>query len=301
MPANASPLPDFDALWNYDDPAATEATFQEVLAGVADAAGIDYLAELHSQIGRTFGLRRDFAAAHAWIDKADGLCNQGQAMGATMCHPRVRVLLERGRTYNSGGEPATAVPLFMEAMNLAQAAGLERLAIDAVHMLGIAVPGEGGLDWNRKAIRMAEAATDPSARRWLGSLYHNTAWSLHELERYDEALDLFQKGLAFREAQGQAGQIGIMRWCVARCLRSLGRYDEALGAQEALAAEFAADGDDDGYVHEELGELFLLLDRPADATPQFAKAYTLLSQDPSFPPAESARLARLKALGERRG
>ena len=83
---------------------------------------------------------------------------------------------------------------------------------------------------------------------------------------------------------------------MARCCRSLGRVDEALAAQQALAAEHAAAGSEDGYVEEELGECLLRLGRPAEARPHFWQAHKLLSQDAWLVEAEPERLARIKQL-----
>lgn len=297
MPSAAAP-PDFEALWDYGNPAATESRFLEALAQAEATASLDYLAQLETQIARTQGLRADFDTAASWLDRAEARCADAEARGEDVRTARVRLLLERGRCLNSSGRPADSVPLFEQALAQAEAAGLENLAVDAAHMLGIAVPGADGLDWNLGAIARAEAATDPQARRWLGSLYNNTGWSLHDLGRFDEALDLFEKSLDFRLAQAAAKPIRIAQWCVARCLRSLGRNDEALARQLALRDDFAATGEDDGFVHEELGELYLLAGRPDEARPEFAAAFRLLGQDPLFARNEAARLERLQALGQ---
>jgi tetratricopeptide (TPR) repeat protein len=297
MPAEADRI-DFDALWDYGNPAATESRFLEVLAQVEATASADYLAQLETQIARTHGLRAEFDSAAKWLDRADFRCGAAEARGEDVRTARVRWLLERGRCLNSSGRPADSVPLFEQALTDAEAAGLENLAVDAAHMLGIAVPGAGGLDWNLRAIAMAEAAAEPRARRWLGSLYNNTGWSLHDLGRFDEALALFEKSLDFRLAQGVVKPSRIARWCVARCLRSLSRNDEALTRQLALRDDYAATGEDSGYVHEELGELYLLAGRSDEARAEFAVAARLLCQDPLFARNEAARLERLRTLGQ---
>ena len=62
---------------------------------------------------------------------------------------------------------------FIKSLELGQEGGHEFLAVDAAHMMGI-VGGGAALEWNEKAIEMAEAATDPKARNWLGSLLSTT-------------------------------------------------------------------------------------------------------------------------------
>jgi tetratricopeptide (TPR) repeat protein len=133
-------------------------------------------------------------------------------------------------------------------------------------------------------------------------LLNNIGWTLHDAGRFDEALDQFERGLAFRRAQpaspGNDNATRIAKWAVARAKRSLGRIDEALAEQEALLAEHAVAGSNDAYVHEELGELLLLLNRADEARPHFAKAHELLSKDEWFAKNEGERLERMRRMGE---
>jgi tetratricopeptide (TPR) repeat protein len=86
---------------------------------------------------------------------------------------------------------------------------------------------------------------------------------------------------------------------VARCLRSLGRIDEALAIQRALLTEFEAEGSADGYVFEELGECLLALRRRDEARPFFARAHEELSKHAERDGLAAERLERLRALGTR--
>ncbi|HEY7943423.1 MAG TPA: hypothetical protein VIH15_02835, partial [Casimicrobiaceae bacterium] len=88
-------------------------------------------------------------------------------------------------------------------------------------------------------------------------------------------------------------------WAIARALRSLGRYDEALTIQRALLAEHEKDGSTDGHVFEELGELELARNHADAARPWFAQAARTLGQDAWFAASEPARLERLRELGGR--
>lgn len=285
----ASDIEHFDRLWNYGDPAGTEQKFRALLTDAEDRP--ELRAQLLTQIARCQGLQRDFDAAHATLDAVEA------GLGAEPSVAALRLRLERGRTFNSSGFADRAVPLFESALRMAENLGEEFHAIDAAHMLGIAETGEAGLEWNLRAIAMAEAAADPRARGWLGSLLNNTGWTYHDRGEFETALDHFERALAFRREQGREPGIRIARWCVARCLRSLERYDEALATQRALAAELAAAGESDGYVDEELGELLLVTGRAEAATPHFARAYELLSQDAWLVAQEPERLGRLRELG----
>lgn len=282
--------PDFNALWNYSDPAGTEAVFRARLADEPPAT-LDERLQLETQIARTLGLQRDFDGAHALLDTIE------PQLDDTTPVARVRYLLERGRALRSGGDAPASIPLFVEAWDLARDAGYDGYAVDAAHMVGIAETGEASLEWNLTAIEYAEQSEQDEGQRWLGSLYNNTGWSLHDLERYDEALDLFERALVFREGTGNTTTIRIAKWCVGRVLRSLERYDEALAIQQALHDEYAADGEPSGYVFEELGELHLVMGDGDAAAPFFAEAYGVLSQDPWLMSNEADRIARLAELG----
>lgn len=287
-------MTEFDALWNYDDPAATELTFRKVLAEEGAAMPASRRAELLSQIGRTLGLQRRFDDTHEILKEAFDLAGDDPIA-------RCRCRLEKGRAFNSAGNKEKALECFANALAEARRAttgsgGREPdfYVVDALHMLAIAAPPEEQLKWHQEAMRVAESSSNPTTRNWLGSLTHNLAWTLHDAGRFEEALEIFQKALAFRLEQGAAKPIHIARWSVARCLRSLGRVEDALAIQEELHAS----GESDGYVEEELGECLLALGRAEKAKPHFASAHALLSQDHWFVANEAPRLERLYSLGE---
>src|SRR4249919_3318384 len=96
-------LPEFDSLWNYDDPAGTEAKFRELLPKAQAAGDSAYRAELLTQIARTQGLQQKFGEANATLDQADALIQP------EMKTARVRSLLERGRGLNSSKEPEESI------------------------------------------------------------------------------------------------------------------------------------------------------------------------------------------------
>ncbi|HVO68859.1 MAG TPA: tetratricopeptide repeat protein [Aggregatilineaceae bacterium] len=284
-------LADFDRLWDYDHPGKTEQRFRELLPLAVASGNTAYRAELLTQIARTLGLQQKFDEAQRTLDEVDALLADGLA------RPRIRCLLERGRVLNSSGAPDRARPLFVEAWEQAQQAGEDALAVDAAHMVAIVEEGQAALDWNLKALHLAETSSQERARKWLASLYNNIGWTYHDMGQYEVALDTFQKALRLRVSDGSPEPIRIARWCVARALRSLGRVEEALAMQQALLEEAATAGEKPGYTYEELGECLLLLDRQAEAAPYFAQAYAVLSQDPWLARNEPERLNRLKELG----
>jgi tetratricopeptide (TPR) repeat protein len=282
----------FDDLWNYDQPAETEHAFRRLLPAARTAGDRSYLAQLLTQIARTQGLQRQFEQAHTTLDEAQALLD-GQSMVA-----RIRYLLERGRVFNSAGEQIRARLLFLQAWEDASARGEDFYAVDAAHMLAIVKPAEEQLAWNRRALELAERSPDPRARRWLGSLYNNIAWTYHDAGQYGEALAMFQQALEWQRARGKARETRIAEWCVARTRRSLSHYKEALERQRTLWEAAQEAGDSDGFIQEELGECLLALGREEEARPWFSQAHQILSQDPWLTANEPARIVRLKELAD---
>lgn len=278
-----------DALWDYDQPAASEARFRTLLATAAP--GSPERLELLTQVARAQGLQRQFAQADATLDEVE------RALAGQPARIEIRYLLERGRVLNSSGQKESALPLFEAALAAGRAAQEDFLAIDAAHMIAIAAPPEDRLKRNLEALALAGRTADSRAKKWLGSLYNNIGWNYHDRGDYATALGYFEKALTEREARGDSQSIRVARWCVARALRSLKRYDDALAIQQALLAEYEKVGGGDGYVYEELGELALARRDAAAAPPWFAKAYAALSTDPWLVANEPARLARLRELG----
>jgi len=285
--------------WDFNQPTASEARFR-ALAAHAGASHAAERALYETQVARALGLQQQFDAAQAVLDTVE----QAAAtlpQGATATHVRARLTIERGRVWNSGGDFARARPLFEQAVALADSAGLDALAVDAAHMVAIAAFNDSAkadaLEWNRRAIARAEAAKDPEARRWRASLLNNLGWTEHDLGHYDVALDLFQRALAARIEMDDTSGTHDARWAVARCLRSLGRIDEALAQQRALLSADAKDGAPDGYVNEEIGECLLAQHKDAEASPYFRAAYELLGADPWLTRQQPDRIARLRTLG----
>jgi tetratricopeptide (TPR) repeat protein len=278
-----------DATWDFDRPAQSEARFRRELAALP--GGSDAALELATQIARAQSLQREFAAAHQTLDGVESRLNGRPE------RVRVRYLLERGRTFNSSGQPQLAVPLFSEALDRARAAHEEFLAIDAAHMLGIAAPPEDRLAWNLQALAMTERTADTRSKRWLASLYNNIGWTYQERGDYADALAYFEKALPAWQARGGPAQVRIAYWSIARAYRSLGRLDEALAIQLRLAREADAAGEPDGYVYEELAELLLAKGEADAARPNFARAYALLSAEKGLQAETPERLARLRRLG----
>jgi len=231
---DSSKFIDIDLLWDFTDPAASEARFQALVS------------EGQTQLARTLGLQNRFDEGHAVLDQVE----------PTTDRVRVRVLLERGRLFNSGGDPAKARTLFKEAYNMASTCGEEALEVDAAHMIAIVAEREEAKGWNERALAKAASSDDPKARKWRASLLNNLGWTYHDEGDYAKALELFQDARDCREQNGQEREERIARWCIARCLRSLMRYEEALAMQRQILEETSGESE---HVREEIAALEPLL------------------------------------------
>ena len=222
-------------LWDFADPAGSVDRFRS-----ASAAGPVETAELATQLARALGLAGQRAEAEALLD---GIPDVAPVV-------RVRSALERGRLRNSAGEQQEALPWFERALEEAIAAGEDDLAVDAAHMLAIA-DGARAAEWTQRGVVLAERSTDSRVRRWLIALHNNLGWTFHEEGSFADALTEFERAAAAADEHGSTEQREIAQWAIARCLRSLGRRDEALAIQRHLAVVRP----DDPYVREELDAL----------------------------------------------
>jgi tetratricopeptide (TPR) repeat protein len=282
-------LPDFDALWDYDHPGPTEKKFRELLPAAVDSLDISYLAELLTQIARAEAMQRKFQEAQKTLDRVE------KALPKAEQRVSVRYLLERGRVLSSSGKAREAQPRFQEALNLARVFKMDLHAVDAAHMMAIAEP-EKALEWNLKALEIAENSADQKAGRWKVILYNSIGWNYFDQKSYQEALFMFQKALEFYEQLGDPLKIRTAKWCVAKVLRAIDHTEEALEMQRGLFEEYQADGKRNGYVYEEIAECLLVIGQEQEASEWFAAAYNELSKDPRVA-RDQNRLNRLKEMG----
>jgi tetratricopeptide (TPR) repeat protein len=278
-------LPPIQEAWNYAKPEESELRFAELALLGYEAGDTLYALEAQTQQARAMGMQQKFEEAHAKLDEIEGRIPSDNKL-------QIRFFLERGRVFNSSQKKPEAMEQFKLAMELAKKLNEDYLAIDAVHMLGIADEPDAALKWNMLAIQMAEESTDERVKKWLGPLYNNTGWTLHDQGDYGEAFDLFEKSLEWNIENGNENSINIARWTVGRGKRSLKEYADALEIQLELLEE----GYESGFVYEEIGECMLLLGQEEKAKPYFKTAYEKLKDDGWLVKYESERLERLKEL-----
>ena len=278
--------------WNYRDPEESERRFRALIEVAQQSDNPDYFPVLLSQIARTYSLRGQFVNAMAQLHEAQKLVQDRNSVAWAY------LLIEYGRVYNSAGDKEEARKYFEDAFRVADLAGDDYLATDAAHMMAIAEALPNQMKWNVIALGIAESSSHPRARDWRGSLYNNIGWTHFDKGEYDQAMEMFRKGVAFRAEKGQGRRLQIARWAVARTHRALGNHELALGEQLKLEQEQREAGAPaDGYVIEEIAELYHLKDDPRAAT-YFEQAYNLLYEDAWLRENEPDRLDRLRRLSQ---
>ncbi|MEP9363654.1 tetratricopeptide repeat protein [Nocardioides sp. CN2-186] len=232
-------MTDVQTLWDFDDPAGSEARLREA-ADIAE--GTDRLVLL-TQVARALGLQERYDEAHGVLD--DLAVSDDEVV--------VRVSLERGRLFRSAGDAEAARPHFDAAERTAATAGLDALRVDAIHMQAlVAAAPEDQLALTYRALEVASHSRDQGARDWDASLLNNIGMVHADAGDFAEALSDFEQALTARERIGDPERTRVARWMVAWALRNLGRTSDALAMQREIKAELDAEGRSDPHVDAEL-------------------------------------------------
>ena len=250
---------DISGLWDFGNPRLSEARFTAALASASE----DDKLLLTTQIARTHGMRRDFAKARDVLASIEPRLPQASA------EVRVRHALELGRSYASpvhGRETRSTENLerarthFLRAYELASAARLDNLAIDALHMMPVVdETPDRQLEWNAKALAVMERSDQADAKRWEGSLRYNIAYARHLQGEHGSALEQLRLARAAYERAGRLRGVRYTDWMIARTYRAQGRFAEALSLQLELERAWERDGTPDPEVFEELEHLYRAL------------------------------------------
>jgi tetratricopeptide (TPR) repeat protein len=242
-------MTDLEALWDFDDPAASELRFREAAEATSGAERV----VLMTQVVRSLGLQGRYDEGHALLDEL--IEWDRRTPDETAYAVAARFDLERGRLFRSAGELGEASAYFAAAETLARQARDAALEIDAVHMQALLAAPAEAIALDKKALGRARSSEDSAARAWEASLLNNLGCALVDAGSLEEALATFEEAVAVRERRRQHRETQIARWMVGWTLRLLGRTNEALAVQQSLKTELDAEGATDAYVDEELALL----------------------------------------------
>lgn len=223
---------DLAALWDFSQPDVSEERFR---AALETATGDDALI-LHTQIARTYVLRKDFGRARELLNEVQPKVEDAGP------EARARYWLELGRTHASHQHPADtqtaeakqlARDAYARALQIAEHAHLDGLAIDVVHMFAFVdtAPADQ-LKWGQEALAMVEASDQAQTKRWEPSVRSNIGEALYDLGRYDEALEQFQRASELFEQGTNDRSIRDGHWHVARALRACAGNTVAFGTRK---------------------------------------------------------------------
>ena len=196
--------------WDFNDPQ----TSLKVMTGMAAATSGGEQLIWQTQVARALGLQGRFDEANAMLDAISAGSDH---------HVLARVAIEKGRLLNSSGDSAAARPFFELALEDAEAAETDGLAVDALHMLAIVASSYlEAKQLGKEALARAKSSSDPDARRWRGSILNNLGWAHFDEGRFAEALACFEKALILREEEGSQASIEHALDAIAEAKRALG-------------------------------------------------------------------------------
>ncbi|MBV1775242.1 tetratricopeptide repeat protein [Burkholderiaceae bacterium DAT-1] len=277
---------DIDTLWNFDDVPGSEARLQ---AALERSSVPEERAALITQIARAEGLQGRPARGHAMLDELQTRLSELQP------EISIRYMLERGRLYSSSNRPLSERWL-RHTIQLASKHKLDGFVIEATHMLALIQQQGSAIDMNLKALKLAEASSDPAAMKWQPTLYNNLGWQYLDQRNYEKALEYLKKAEDWYTSHPDPRGLNAAHWSVGKLLRLNGKSTEALDIQMSLTKAQSVDKSLLGYVFEEIAENLVVLGRLPEAKQYYGKAWKQLAEDPWLSKSDPNRLARLKAL-----
>lgn len=299
-----SRLDHFDDLFT-GNPVDIERNLSALLPEAGKRADKSVYLQILSQIALAQVMQQKFDIAHQTLDEAERLLEPQYQLA------KIRLLLERGRVYHQSDRLDQALSFFIQSYDLSKLSPeFDFHTVNASHMVAIVEKhAEGKIEWNKRAINLAEQAKDERCHAWLGPIYNNLAQNYIEAEKYLEALQSFQKCKAHAEERGDQIVIRGALWGMGRALRGLNKLDQALDIQNDLLKEYEKISEQSllpieliyvgrGLVYEELAEIYFAK-RSEEQSQKYARlAHEDLSKDAWMKKLYPKRIQRLLELGK---
>ncbi len=301
---NKSQLDSFDDLF-VGNPIDIERNLFALLPEAEKRADKSVYLQILSQIALAQAMQQKFDIAHQTLDEAEKLLEPQYQLA------KIRFLLERGRVYHQSDRLDQALSFFIQSYDLSKLSPeFDFHTVNASHMVAIVEKHtEGKIEWNKRAINLAEQTKDERCHAWLGPIYNNLAQNYIEAEKYQEALQAFDKCKAHAEERGDQIVIRGALWGMGRALRGLNKLDQALDIQNDLLKEYEKISDQGllpmeliyvgrGLVYEELAEIYFAK-RSGEQSQKYARlAYEDLSKDAWMKKLYPKRIERMLELGK---
>lgn len=293
-----SQFPDLDGYWASGDFPTIEAAIRAALPTDVGGEWSATALEAITQLVRVQSLQGKIAEAKESLELARKLIMAIDPAKRT--HFEIRLLIEEGRHFCLSMMPSKAQTPFHQAWTMANANNEVFLAIEAAVMLSISQPPKYKNDWLQRAIELAEKTDVKQAKLWLAQLYLMDGWHAFDFRRFDDALKSFKLALERPREHGEMTSLILIKWCVARAMRALGRNQEALGIQKELLAEVSSESKLNGHVFLEIAECLQLLKKTEEAKSYFESAYKELSVNGWYADNKASELSRMLHLYKKR-
>jgi tetratricopeptide (TPR) repeat protein len=293
-----SQFPDVDGYWASHDLIKTEAAIRQALPSDLNGPWNSVALSAITQLVRVLNLQGKSSEAKEMLDLARKQVQYAEPQ--TRMRTEIRLLLEEGRHFCMAMMPAKAQGPFSRAWKMASDSGEVFLTIESAVMLSVSQPPKYQNEWLQRALDLAAKTDDEQAKLWLAQLHLMDGWHAFDFRRFEDALRAFQLALARPRGHGEMTDVILIKWCIARCLRALGRVAEALEMQRELYAKLNSVPEVNGYVFLEIAECLQLLQNTEEAKTFFELAYKELSLNGWYSDNKSMELGRMQELYKKR-
>ncbi len=279
-------FPDIDGYWDVNRLLTTESQIRLLPGG-----------EALTQLARVQGLQENILEARVTLDQVKTVLDE--TTGPEKTRLEIRFLLELGRILCLSMTPSKAQPHFFRAWEMAtKVPEFHYFAVDAAVMLSNTQPPKYQNEWLIKATALAEESKNPQAALWKSQLYVMQGWHLFDFRRLPEALSSFEKA-AVQEPPPTEEKLLVIKWSIARVMRGLNRFEEALAIQRFLKTQLTI-GAAAGHVDLELAENLQSLQQHQEAKTYFESAYAELSMNRWYSDNRAAELSRMQYIHKKR-
>lgn len=255
-----------DTLFNAREYDKAREFFMQVADSARTTNDNSALTEAYAMIARSYLILEKKNEGRPWIEKAAEIARKDEPLGWS------RYLGVRGRFEWKDSLMDVAVATFKEMYRYCSMNRLYERAIDAAHMVAIVGGPEEQLEWGLKGIKEAEAG---NITRWLGPLWNNLGWTYESTGKYRESIDAYTKAREYHYKYSDEKSKLVADWALGHAYRLNNQPDSAAQwiTPDLLAKfETIGDGEFQGWVFKELGEIALLRSKPDSALSFFVRA-----------------------------